>query len=97
MRLINARVFLQLMSCMRADEVLKVLLDTLCDIVIVTDVSKIVIAVIVDVLIATAVWDVGLDLEIQFYDTTRDDTRCYFNVRSKSDMSRLDLPHGNDN
>jgi len=48
---------------MRADEVLKVLLDTLCDIVIVTDVSKIVIAVIVDVLIATAVWDVGLDLE----------------------------------
>ena len=25
------------------------------------------------------------------------DTRCYFNVRSKADMSRLNLPHGNDN
>ena len=25
------------------------------------------------------------------------DTRRYFNVRSKADMSRLDLPHGNDN
>jgi len=26
------------------------------------------------------------------YDTR--DTRCYFNVRSKADMSRLNLPHG---
>jgi len=25
------------------------------------------------------------------------DTRCYFNVRSKADMSRLNLPHGDDN
>ena len=25
------------------------------------------------------------------------DTRCYFNVRSKADISRLNLPHGNDN
>jgi len=24
-------------------------------------------------------------------------TRCYFNVRSKADMSQLNLPHGNDN
>jgi len=24
------------------------------------------------------------------------DTRCYFNVRSKADMSQLNLPHGND-
>ena len=23
------------------------------------------------------------------------DTRCYFNVRSKADMSQLNLPHGN--
>jgi len=30
-------------------------------------------------------------------DTTRYDTRCYFNVRSKADMSRLNLPHGDDN
>jgi len=25
------------------------------------------------------------------------DTRCYFNVRSKADMIRLNLPHGDDN
>ena len=29
------------------------------------------------------------------YDTIR--TRCYFNVRSKADMSQLNLPHGTDN
>jgi len=27
----------------------------------------------------------------------RYDTRCYFNVRSKADMSQLNLPHGADN
>ena len=27
----------------------------------------------------------------------RYDTRCYFNVRSKADMSQLNLPYGNDN
>ena len=27
----------------------------------------------------------------------RYDTRCYFNVHSKADMSQLNLPHGNDN
>ena len=27
----------------------------------------------------------------------RYDTRCYFNVRSKADISQLDLPHGTDN
>jgi len=26
---------------------------------------------------------------------TQYDTRCYFNVRSKADMSQLNLPHGN--
>ena len=30
-------------------------------------------------------------------DTIRYDTRCYFNVRSKADMSQLNLPHGTDN
>jgi len=25
------------------------------------------------------------------------DTRCYFNVRSKANMSQLNLPHGTDN
>ena len=27
--------------------------------------------------------------------TIRYDTRCYFNVRSKADISQLNLPHGN--
>jgi len=27
----------------------------------------------------------------------RYDTRCYFDVRSKADMSQLNLPHGIDN
>ena len=29
--------------------------------------------------------------------TIRYDTRCYFNVRSKADISQLNLPHGTDN
>jgi len=29
--------------------------------------------------------------------TVRYDTRCYFNLRSKADMSQLNLPHGTDN
>jgi len=29
-------------------------------------------------------------------DITIYDTRCYFNLRSKADMSPLNLPHGND-
>jgi len=31
------------------------------------------------------------------YDKIRYDTRCYFNVRSKADISQLNLPHGTDN
>jgi len=27
----------------------------------------------------------------------RYDTRCYFNVQSKADISQLNLPHGTDN
>ena len=34
----------------------------------------------------------GLELH-----TIRYDTRCYFNVRSKANMSQLNLPHGTDN
>jgi len=30
-------------------------------------------------------------------DTIRYDTRCYINVRSKANMSQLNLPHGADN
>ena len=30
-------------------------------------------------------------------DTIRYDMRCYFNVRSKANMSQLNLPHGTDN
>jgi len=46
----------------------------------------------------------GLSITCQFlipyqlyngnYYTIRYDTRCYFNVRSKADISRLNLPHG---
>jgi len=35
--------------------------------------------------------------EIYKRHTIRYDTRCYFNVRSKADISQLNLPHGNDN
>ena len=33
----------------------------------------------------------------KFSNTIRYDTRCYFNVRSKADISQLNLPHGTDN
>ena len=36
-------------------------------------------------------------LRLLGYDTIRYDTRCYFNVRSKADISQLNLPHGTDN
>ena len=32
---------------------------------------------------------------ILLYTLIRYDTRCYFNVRSKADMSQLNLPHEN--
>ena len=38
-----------------------------------------------------------LDFGIYDAHTIRDDTRCYFNVRSKADISQLNLPHGTDN
>jgi len=43
-----------------------------------------------------------MSVRLQLYvsDTNRLDvyeTRCYFNVRSKADMSQLNLLHGNDN
>jgi len=37
------------------------------------------------------------DLSMFACDTIGYDTRCYFNVRSKADMNRLNLPHGDDN
>ena len=36
-------------------------------------------------------------LRIMVTVTIRYDTRCYFNVRSKADISQLNLPHGTDN
>jgi len=39
----------------------------------------------------------GYQLLVGWYDTIRYDTRCYFNVRSKADISQLNLPHGTDN
>ena len=41
--------------------------------------------------------DICNKFKMIFADTIRYDTRCYFNVRSKADMSRFNLPHGNDN
>ena len=38
------------------------------------------------------------DVKIQVHnDTIRYDTRCYFNVRSKANMSQLNLPHRTNN
>jgi len=53
-------------------------------------------------------WTLVLSLQILFvqfiYDsiqisksTQLNDTRCYFNVHSKADISQLNLPHGTDN
>ena len=36
-----------------------------------------------------------LFIYVAFRVVVRYDTRCYFNVRSKADMSQLNLPHGN--
>jgi len=33
----------------------------------------------------------------RYVDTIRYDTRCYFNMCSKADISQLNLPHGTDN
>ena len=38
----------------------------------------------------------SLRCAVLFY-TIRYDTRCYFNVRSKANISQLNLPHGTDN
>jgi len=51
--------------------------------------------------VATAIWTQAL-LCLSSTLTTRQatiryDTRCYFNVRLKSDMSQLNLPHGTNN
>jgi len=40
---------------------------------------------------------INVERPSQFDDADRlHDTRCYFNVRSKADMSQVNLPHGND-
>ena len=39
----------------------------------------------------------GLKTPIRAPKIIRYDTRCYFNVRSKADISQLNLPHGTDN
>jgi len=43
----------------------------------------------------------GKSLEVEIMDfmetEIRYDTRCYFNVRLKADISQLNLPHGTDN
>ena len=37
------------------------------------------------------------DASICFASLSDYDTRCYFNVHSKADVSQLNLPHGNNN
>ena len=49
-------------------------------------------------IVTTFTPDIQKGFSVIMYDTIRYDTRCYFNVRSKADMSQLNLiPHGNDN
>jgi len=49
--------------------------------------------------LSTTLVDHGLSMSSLLWICAADavDTRCYFNVRSKADMSRLNLPHGDDN
>jgi len=42
-------------------------------------------------LVVTKFPNIGVKSQIRY------DTRCYFNVRSKADISQLNLPHGTDN
>ena len=42
-------------------------------------------------------WTGDVDRKESIRMTEDRDTRCYFNVRSKADMSQLNLPHGTDN
>ena len=46
-----------------------------------------------EILVETAAMSPGTNQTLN----TRYDTRCYFNVRSKADISQLNLPHGTDN
>ena len=39
----------------------------------------------------------SIEMNLQFKGFVKYDTRCYFNVRSKADISQLNLPHGTDN
>jgi len=43
---------------------------------------------------ASSHWE---DYAVRQLHTIRYDTRCYFNVRSKANISQLNLPHGTDN
>ena len=42
-------------------------------------------------------WSRAADIDRPRSSLNRYDTRCYFNVRSKADISQLNLPHGTDN
>ena len=42
-------------------------------------------------------YNVCCDARVIVLSLLRYDTRCYFNVRSKADMSQLNLPHGTNN
>ena len=48
------------------------------------------------IIIYCIVWFQLQPLMVVFH-TIRYDMRCYFNVRSKANMSQLNIPHGTDN
>jgi len=59
---------------------------------------------VVIVIIFISIYQAGSDVnnknnnrKLNYKHLIRYDTRCYFNVRSKADMSRLNLRHGDDN
>jgi len=60
-------------------------------------VSKLVVAFVVPVMVWTGEIFTELVRLRLLTVTIRYDTRCYFNVRSKADISQLNLPHGTDN
>ena len=62
-----------------------------------------VISVVWQVTLCDPIWHVSFRSGVAMYvancyiRTIRYDTRCYFNARSKADMSQLNLPHGTNN
>ena len=53
-----------------------------------------------EIMIQNQSWLFRGNISIRYFERINDDdddTRCYFNVRSKADMSQFNLPYGTDN